>query len=101
MGRDEVDVAGDGNDGEDGDGVHRGREEEAAGRRGRGRQGEATGQGEVGRRLTRTYSQLPTLHLTLRSYMSHSVVDVRVVGTDQCVRPCYAMLVLYFKVGYG
>ena len=36
-------------------------------------------------------------------YMSHSVVhvDVRVVDTDQCVRPCYAMLVLYFKVEYG
>ena len=101
MGCDEVDVAGDGNDGEGGDGVHRGREEEAARGRGRGRQSAASGQGEVGRRLNRTYPQPPTLHLTLLSYMSHSVVDVRVVDTDQCVRPCYAMLVLYFKVEYG
>ena len=54
----------------------------------------ATGrpQGEMGRWLTRTYLQPPTLHLTLLSYMSHSVVDVRVVDTDQCVRPCYAVL---------
>ena len=34
----------------------------------------------------------PYTSLTLLLYMSHSVVDVRVVDTDQCVRPFYGML---------